>query len=78
MELKNIINSFNIKGDIKNTKKVNKGIINTTYLIVTNDNKYILQKINTNIIKKIEEVMCNINLINNHLKKTNYRYETLT
>lgn len=78
MELTNIINSFNIKGDIKNIKEVNTGIINTTYLVVTNTNKYILQKINTTIIKKIDEVMCNINLINNYLRKNNYRYETLT
>ena len=77
MELKTIINSFEIKGSIETIQKFNKGLINTTYLIKTNREKYIFQRINTSIFKNVSAIMDNIEMVNTHLKKNNYRYELL-
>lgn len=46
------------------------GHINKTYLIVTNNNeRYILQKINTTVFKKPREVMNNIELVTNYIRE---------
>ena len=56
MELEPIINSFEIEGSIETIQKLNKGLINTTYLVSTKDRKYIFQSINTSIFKNIEAI----------------------
>ena len=78
MELKTVINLFEIKGSIEVIQKLNKGLINTTYLVLTNERKYIFQKINTSIFKNVSAIMDNIEMVNTHLKKNNYQYELLT
>ena len=77
MELEPIINSFEIEGSIQAIQKLNKGLINTTYLVSTKGRKYIFQSINTSIFKNIEAMMSNIEMVNEHLKSTDYKYETL-
>ena len=45
-ELLDIIKNFDIRGDIKELNSINNGIINTTYVVKTDDkgniNKYLL------------------------------------
>ena len=77
MELEPIINSFEIEGSIETIQKLNKGLINTTYLVSTKGRKYIFQSINTSIFKNIEAMMSNIEMVNEHLKSTDYKYEAL-
>ena len=77
MEFKTVINLFEIKGSIEAIQKLNKGLINTTYLVLTNERKYIFQKINTSIFKNVSAIMDNIEIVNTHLKKNNYQYELL-
>ena len=45
MELKTIINSFEIEGGIESIQQLNIGLINTNYLVVCSQNKYVLQQI---------------------------------
>jgi len=46
------------------------GHINKTYLVLTdNDEKFILQRINTNVFKKPKEVMRNIELVTNYIRE---------
>lgn len=63
MELKKILNSFNI---VDNAESYGNGHINDTYLIKCTPN-YILQRINTKIFKKPDEVMDNIEAVTKHL-----------
>ncbi len=44
------------------------GHINTTYLVETDKNKYVLQKINTNIFKDVEGLMSNISGVTEFLE----------
>jgi len=77
VELKKIISAFEIEGEIDFLQELSKGLINTTYLIKTNQRKYILQKINITILKNVSGIINNIEIVNSHLKNNNYQYELL-
>ena len=78
MELKTIINSFEIEGELESIQQLNIGLINTNYLVVCSQNKYVFQQINTTIFKNVSAIMENIEVINNHLKCNHYKLELLT
>ncbi len=78
MELKTIINSFEIEGGIESIQQLNIGLINTNYLVVCSQKKYVLQQINTTIFKNVSALMENIVMVNEYLKDANYKYELLT
>lgn len=59
---------FDIEGDVKDIEPYGEGHINSTFLVTTDVNKYILQKINTNVFKKPEEVMTNIFYVTEYLR----------
>ena len=65
------IKQFQVKGDLKSITTINEGLINSTFLVLTTTEKYILQKINTFIFKNVEELMFNINSVTTFLKKQN-------
>ncbi len=65
----NILKNFAIEGEIKDISPYGEGHINTTMLVVTDKAKYILQRINTVVFKKPEEVMSNILLVTEHIEK---------
>ena len=75
MELKTIINSFEIEGEIESIQQLNIGLINTNYLVVCSQGKYVFQQINTAIFKNVSAIIKNIVLVNEHLKNTNYNYD---
>ena len=77
MELKKIITEFEIEGEIDSFQELSKGLSNVTYLIKTNQRKYILQKINTTIFEDVSGIMNNIELVNTYLNNNNYQYELL-
>ncbi len=70
-ELLDIIKNFDIRGDIKELNSINIGIINTTYVVKTDDkgniNKYLLQKINTSIFTEPFKLMKNIENVTKYI-----------
>ena len=60
---------FKINGNVISIEPYGSGHINITYLVVTNEKRYILQKINNSLFKDVEKLMNNIYLVTNHLKK---------
>lgn len=89
MKLEELINKFNINGEIIDISCCNVGNINRTYIISmldnkNNINKYILQKINTTVFHEPYLLMQNIENVTNYckeyLKTNNKEYErgTLT
>ena len=67
--LKKIIGKFNIDGDIVSIRPINNGIINTTYVAtLSDDNRYLLQRINTNIFKEPYRLMKNIENVTDFIK----------
>ena len=52
--MENTIKQFQIKGDLKSITTIDKGLINSTFLVLTTTERYILQKINTFIFKNVE------------------------
>ncbi len=67
--VKKISEYFQIEGNILSVNPHGNGHINSTYKIDTDkDKKYIIQKINTAIFKKPNELMENIENVTTHLK----------
>lgn len=70
-ELLDIIKNFDIRGNIKELNSINNGIINTTYVVKTDDkgniNKYLLQKINTSIFTEPFKLMKNIENVTKYI-----------
>lgn len=59
----NVVNKFLIEGEVTDIAPYGEGHINSTFLVKTTAKNYILQKINTVVFKKPENVMNNIVLV---------------
>lgn len=85
MDIKQIIDKFELKGEYVSYESINSGNINKTYLIYCTYNstvrKYILQQINTHVFKKPVSLMENAVKISKWLNKKysnqNFGYTTL-
>ena len=55
-------------------EKYGSGLINHTWIIEKDEEKYILQKINDAVFKKPEDIAANLELIDNYLKENNRDY----
>ena len=69
MDFKDILNNFQIEGEVNSVKKFGAGHINETYLIETSLNKYILQSLNIKVFKDYVGVMNNIDKVTSFLKQ---------
>ena len=66
---KNIIENFNISGNVQNVSPYGDGHINSTICVTTDKNKkYLLQRINTSVFKNPHQVMENIINVTDFLK----------
>ena len=77
MELKfaeSILLGFGLKESIVTIKKVESGLINSTFVLNSSNNSYILQAISTNIFPNYEKGLENILTVGNWLKSKNYPY----
>ena len=77
MELKfaqSILLGFGLKESIVTIKKVESGLINSTFVLNSSNNSYILQAINTNIFPNYKKGLENILTVGNWLKRKNYPY----
>lgn len=65
--MKNLMNAavkFGLEGNILKTEKLNSGHINQTYKIVYSENEsYILQRINKSVFREPEKIMFNIKML---------------
>ena len=69
-----ILLGFGLKESIVTLKKVDSGLINSTFVLNSKTNSYILQAINTNIFPNYEKGLENILTVGNWLKRKNYSY----
>ena len=77
MELKfaqSILLGFGLKESIVSFKRVESGLINSTFVLNSSNNSYILQAINTNIFPNYKKGLENILTVGNWLKSKNYPY----
>lgn len=66
--IKKIAEKFEISGQVTALSPYGNGHINDTFLVETNDRKYILQKLNIQVFKNYREVIENIAQVLNFLK----------
>ena len=69
-----ILLGFGLKQSIVTIKKIESGLINSTFVLNSSNNSYILQAINTNIFPNYEKGLENILTVGNWLKRKNYPY----
>ena len=69
MEIINIINQFDIRGNVTDVKPLGNGHINDTWLVTTCCEKYTFQRINTNIFKTPDNLMDNMFAVTEYLKQ---------
>lgn len=65
---KTAFSHFVTEGDIIAITPCTTGLINTTVFVDTDKASYVLQKINTAVFKKPDEMMANISLVTEHLQ----------
>ena len=70
-----ILKKFKIDDTIISINQNKTGLINQTFELSTHENKYILQRVNTQVFPNYQQGLENIILIKKWLKKTNYSYE---
>jgi len=70
-----ILSKFKINDIIISVNQNKTGLINQTFELSTQKNKYILQEINTKVFPNYQLGLQNIILIKEWLKKTNYSYK---
>lgn len=71
-DLENVANQFIIQGKVTSIVPINKGYINSTYKVETlskakHVHQYLLQRINTNVFKNVNELMSNFQLTTDYL-----------
>ena len=70
-----ILKRFEIDDTIISINQNKNGLINQTFELSTHENKYILQRINTQVFPNYQQGLENIILIKKWLKQTNYSYK---
>ena len=67
-----IVNQFDFKGNFKEVKEFGSGHINKTYLVTydteNGEQKYVMQKVNDNVFKNIDELMRNVFSVTSYLR----------
>ena len=69
-----LLSNFGLKESIVSLKRVESGLINSTFVLNSKTNSYILQSINTNVFSNYEKGLENILTVGNWLKMKNYSY----
>lgn len=68
-EMKNVVNAYLPNEDFVSCVPLGNGHINSTFLVTTDRNTYVLQKINTNIFKDVDGLMDNVQLVTHHIRQ---------
>lgn len=70
--IKYVINQFDFKGEFIDVDEFGSGHINKTYIVRFNtpdgERKYVLQKLNSNVFKNIDELMKNVFFVTSYLR----------
>ena len=71
-ELIEIIDNFDFDGDFVDVKEFGSGHINKTYIVKFNtpngEQNYVLQRVNDNVFKNIDELMRNVFSVTSYLR----------
>ena len=68
-ELAHVVSQFTIVGNVESIEPYGDGHINVTYLVVTSQARYILQKMNTTVFPDTAHLMRNIELVTGFLRE---------
>ena len=69
MDIIEVCNQFDFDGDFVSVKEFGSGHINKTYIAEYTNQKYIVQKINNNVFKNVDDLMNNVFAVTSYLRK---------
>lgn len=69
-----VLKEYGFSGNGYHVEKYGSGLINKTWVIEKEDEKYILQQVNTSVFKKPEHIADNLQLIDDYLKQKHCGY----
>jgi len=72
--MKEILSEYSLLPENISVEKIGNGLINTTWLVSSGVKQFVLQKINTDIFKKPEDIAFNISMMNGYLKANHPGY----
>ncbi|ACU04473.1 MULTISPECIES: phosphotransferase enzyme family protein [Pedobacter] len=70
----NILSHYGLDLNTTNIQPFGDGLINHTWMVVTNNKRYILQKVNSEVFKKPSDIDENLLLLKKYLHKTHPEY----
>jgi len=68
MKMFELLDHYDLMGDVKYVMPFGNGHINKTYLVATDQSKYVLQQINTYVFKKPKKVIDNIEKVTEQIR----------
>lgn len=68
MTIEQIAENFDFDGDIISVKEFGSGHINKTYIVNTTEQKYVLQQVNDNVFKNVDDLMNNVFAVTSYLR----------
>ena len=67
-EIENVIKAYLPNEELISCAPLGNGHINSTFLVTTERNQYVLQKINTGIFKNVDGLMENVQAVTHHIR----------
>ena len=67
-EIENVIKAYLPNEELISCAPLGNGHINSTFLVTTERNQYVLQKINTSIFKNVDGLMENVQAVTHHIR----------
>lgn len=78
-DIKDILDNFNFQGELEDISLLGSGHINSTYLAKYNDNgnilSYVVQRVNTNVFRNIDDLMSNVFSVTSFLREKIKNYD---
>lgn len=68
MTIQQIAEQFDFDGDVLSVKEFGSGHINKTYIVNTTAQKYVLQQVNDNVFKNVDDLMNNVFAVTSYLR----------
>ena len=72
--MKEVLSAYGFLPENISVEKIGNGLINSTWLVISGEKQFVLQKINTDIFKSPEDIAFNISLMNDFLKANHPGY----
>ena len=69
VSINKVVSNFDFRGEFLSVKEFGSGHINKTYIADFGENKYVIQRINSDVFRNVDELMKNVFSVTEYLRK---------